>query len=131
MIMKTVYKVVRRIDKIKFESAFNSNYNCQYRLEETTTNEKMPLFAFDTLENARNYENWNHTILKCNAVVSLMQPKRRAECCYDNPETRSPEFDLFWKQIRNHKKITVRTRYKVKGTIFCSSITPLNIVPLI
>jgi hypothetical protein len=121
--MKTqiVYKVVRYYGKSGYLSAFVSVHDRQYRLGETVTNEKMPLFAFDTLENARAFRHFNHVILKCNAVISSMQPKLRADTCYD-------QFDLFWKQIKNYKKITAYTCQKVIGTIFCSSITPLEMV---
>lgn len=125
--MKTqiVYKAVKFFnEQTGYLSAFNSIFRCRYRIGKATTNKKMPLFAFDTLENARafSYDNFNAFIIfKCNAVVSPMQPKLRA-FTYD------VDFILFWKQIRNKKKITAFTSQKVKGTIFCSSITLLEIV---
>ena len=116
----TVYKVVRLDSGVEFFSAFVSPYCCQYKLGGIITNKKMPLFAFDTYENAEDYALDWHVILKCEAVLSPKQPKRGADACFN-------EFNLFWKQVWGKKKITVRTCEKPDGTVFCSSITPLEI----
>ena len=94
-----------------------------YAIGQTTTNERMPLFAFDTLPNARGFRSnaSYEKILKCEAVLSPKQPKSYSWFFCD--------VEKFWKQVWSKKKITVKKDSPPPiGTLFCSSITPLEMV---
>jgi hypothetical protein len=126
MIMKTIYKVVKPPHSIDegsvFYSARETNANRQsYRLGVPTTNERMPLFAFDTQEHAEDFRKFGESILECQVVLSPKQPKR----ILLRPTLSNI---LFWRQIWSKKLVTEATRPIIKGTIFCSSITPLEVV---
>jgi hypothetical protein len=121
--MKTqiVYKVVHS-NSSYVSARYRGIYEQTYNIGKTTSNPKMPLFAFKTLNAARHMAWTGDTILKCKAVLSPRQPKTIAQ--YDDNEA----IKLFWKQVRNHKKITVSRANKGTDTVFCSYIIPLEVV---
>ena len=126
MIMKTVYKVVMTPhlmhDGSIFYSARETNDNRQtYELGTPATNEKMPLFAFDTWAHAEDFRRDCESVLECQAVLSPKQPKK---ILYNSTINNN----LFWKQIWSKKRVTETTQPTIKGTLFCSSITPIKIV---
>ena len=123
---RTVYKVVKSLSPSRFHSCvlnIDSKHYTAYVIGETTTNERMPLFALKTLNDAKDCEWSNCFILECQAVISPKQPNRRANICFSNER-----FELFWKQVWNKKRVTVPVESLPPGTVFCSSITPIKVI---
>lgn len=106
--------------------------NVQYELGKVTKPQRDggPLFAFDTLNNARTYlhesflDTSKFTILKCRANgvkkfnISLVTS---GSAC---------DMIRFWKLKKQHKKIDMVV-YKpdANGALLCDSVTPISVCP--
>jgi hypothetical protein len=127
--MATVYKIVRQLNG-KFCSAWmNGECRTTYEIGKATKSKFGPLFAFNTLENARYWkmsmfrESENVSIVEATARLSRIQPKHLEDTQGLLSEKESRRF---WREAKANKGCHLAR--VPRGTVFCSSIQPLEIV---
>lgn len=117
-----VYKVVKKSHSGSGYISCRSPYPFSYFVGNPTSSPEAPIFAFGTVENARQFITNNFggmycdIILECSAGISKYNPKRI--CC------RCGDSGNFWKLTRGKKKVTVKTFPTPEGTVFCEWIIP-------